>query len=286
MDVLIKTDLKLPFVHRGKVRDTYSYGGNLLIISTDRISAFDSVFAEGIPKKGEVLNRLSIFWFKKTANIVENHFLSERMPVQLSSLKGRAMIVRKAQPIPIEAVVRGYLTGSGWKEYKEKGTVAGIKLPPGLNNGSKLPQPMFTPSTKAEKGHDINISVEEAEKMFGKENVNFIKEKAIALYQFGHDYLLQRGLVLADTKFEFGKIEGGKIILIDEALTPDSSRYWLKEQYDKGILESMDKQFLRNYLEKSGWNKEPPAPKLPQEIVQKTSERYRMAYKMITGENI
>lgn len=286
MEVITKTDLKLPFIHRGKVRDTYSYGGNLFIVSTDRISAFDSVFAEGIPKKGEVLNRLSIFWFKKTRSIVKNHFLSERMPAQLSSMTGRAMIVKKAQPFQIEAVVRGYLTGSGWKEYQEKGTLGGMKLPAGLRNGSRLPEPMFTPSTKAEKGHDINISAEETEKMLGKEAANFIKEKAIALYQFGHDYLLQRGLVLADTKFEFGKIEDGGIILIDEALTPDSSRYWLKEQYDRGVLESMDKQFLRDYLEKSGWNKEPPVPKLPADIVQGTSERYLMAYRMITGESI
>ncbi len=285
MSVITKTDLKLPFLHRGKVRDTYEFDGNLLIVSTDRVSAFDSVFAEGIPKKGAVLNQLSAFWFKKTKSIIENHFITDAMPEHLKAMQGRAMIVKRAKLIPMEAVVRGYLTGSGWKEYKEKGTLAGIKLPAGLKNGSKLPEPQFTPSTKAESGHDINISVEEAEKMFGKEAADFVKKSAISLYKFAHDYLLTKGLVLADTKFEFGYV-GSKIILIDEAITPDSSRYWLKEQYDKGILESMDKQFLRNYLESSGWNKEPPAPALPEEIIEKTSERYKAAYKMITGEEV
>lgn len=285
METITKTDINLKFVHRGKVRDTYEFDGNLLIVSTDRISAFDSVFAEGIPNKGKVLNQLSEFWFKKTRHIIENHFITGQLPENLKSMQGRAMIVKRAKLIPMESVVRGYLTGSGWSEYKEKGTLAGIPLPAGLKNGSRLPEPMFTPSTKAEVGHDQNISVAEAEAMFGKETVASIMENAIALYKFAHDYLLTKGLVLADTKFEFGKV-GDKIILIDEALTPDSSRYWLKEQYDKGILESMDKQFLRDYLEKSGWNKEPPAPALPKEIVEKTSERYMMAYKMIAGEEL
>lgn len=285
METITKTNLKLKHVHSGKVRDTYEFDGNLLIVSTDRVSAFDSVFTEGIPNKGAVLNQLSSFWFRKTKHIISNHFITDAMPEHLKSMQGRAMIVKRAKPVAMEAVVRGYLTGSGWKEYREKGTLAGIKLPAGLENGSRLAQPMFTPSTKAETGHDINISVEEAEKLFGKEDVDFIREKAIELYNFAHEYLLTRGLVLADTKFEFGN-SGGSIILIDEAITPDSSRYWLKEQYDKGILESMDKQFLRDYLEKSGWNKEPPAPALPKEIVEKTSERYVMAYKMITGESL
>lgn len=285
MEVITRTNLNLKHIHSGKVRDTYEFEGNRLIISTDRISAFDSVFAEGIPKKGHVLNQLSAFWFKKTRHIMENHFISDEMPEALKNMQGRAMLVKSAELIPMEAVVRGYLTGSGWKEYKEKGTLAGIKLPPGLKNGSKLPEPMFTPSTKAETGHDINISVGEAEKLFGKNEADFIKQKVIELYKFAYEYLLTRGLVLADTKFEFGKV-GDKIILIDEALTPDSSRYWLKKQYDKGILESMDKQFLRDYLEKSGWNKEPPAPSLPNEIIQKTSERYVMAYRMIIGKEL
>ncbi|MBU0586401.1 phosphoribosylaminoimidazolesuccinocarboxamide synthase [Candidatus Micrarchaeota archaeon] len=280
-----KAEIDLPFVHRGKVRDTYELDGNLLIISTDRISAFDSIFPNPIPRKGEVLNRLSLFWFKKTRDIVKNHLISDQMPENLKSVQGRAMIVKKAQVVPMESVVRGYLTGSGWKEYKEQGTLAGIKLPEGLKNGSRLPEPTFTPATKAESGHDINISVEEAENMFGKETVDFIKSKAIALYNFAHDYLLTHNLILADTKFEFGKTEDG-IILVDEALTPDSSRYWLMNQYEKGILDSMDKQFLRNYLEQSGWNKEPPAPQLPEEIINKTSERYLKAYEMITGEKL
>lgn len=285
MDTITETALKLPFLHRGKVRDTYELDGNLLIVSTDRISAFDSVFAEGIPKKGAVLNQLSAFWFRKTKHIAENHFITDIMPESLKDMEGRAMVARRAEPVKMEAVVRGYLTGSGWKEYREKGTLAGAELPPGLQNGSRLPEPMFTPSTKAETGHDVNISVAEAEEMFGKETAASIMEKSIALYNFAHEYLLTRGLVLADTKFEFGK-SGGRIILIDEAITPDSSRYWLKGQYDKGILESMDKQFLRDYLEKSGWNKEPPAPKLPDDIILKTSERYLMAYKMIAGEEL
>ena len=285
MEVLLKSSLDLPFVHRGKVRDTYEIENDLLIISTDRISAFDSVFAEGIPKKGEVLSRISAFWFKRTGHIIENHFITDRMPPNLATLQGRAMIVKRATVIPIEAVVRGYLTGSGWKEYKENGTVSGIKLPPGLKNGSRLPSPMFTPTTKAEQGHDLSITLDEARKMFGEKEIAYIGEKAIMLYQFAHDYLLEKGMVLADTKFEFGKI-GDKIILIDEMVTPDSSRYWLKKEYDEGVLASMDKQFLRDYLEKSGWDKEPPAPKLPEEIVKKTSERYTDAYEMVTGEKI
>ncbi len=285
MEVLLKSNLDLPFVHRGKVRDTYEIENDLLIISTDRISAFDSVFAEGIPKKGEVLSRISAFWFKRTGHIIENHFITDRMPPNLATLQGRAMIVKRATVIPIEAVVRGYLTGSGWKEYKEKGTVSGITLPPGLKNGSRLPSPMFTPTTKAEQGHDLSITLDEARKMFGEKEIAYIGEKAIMLYQFAHDYLLEKGMVLADTKFEFGKI-GDKIILIDEMVTPDSSRYWLKKEYDEGVLASMDKQFLRDYLEKSGWDKEPPAPKLPNEIVKKTSERYTDAYEMVTGEKI
>lgn len=284
-ETIIKTELTLPFVHSGKVRDIYELEKNFLIVSTDRISAFDCVFNEGIPKKGPVLNKLSIFWFKKTSHIIENHFITDKMPENLKSLEKRAMIVKKARVIPIEAVVRGYLTGSGWKEYEENGTLHGIKLPGGLKNGVKLSEPVFTPTTKANTGHDLAISSEEAEKMFGKKEVDFIKEKSIALYKFAHEYLLSRGLVLADTKFEFGKVEN-KIILIDEALTPDSSRYWLKPEYEKGILESMDKQFLRNYLGRISWNKEPPAPSLPAEIVQKTSERYLMAHRMITGEEL
>lgn len=285
MEIITKTELNLPLLHRGKVRDTYALDGNRLIISTDRVSAFDVVFSEGIPHKGAVLNQLSAFWFRKTSHIIENHFITDIMPEHLHQLQGRAMIVKTAKPIPMEAIVRGYLAGSGWKEYKEKGTLGGVKLPPGLKEGSRLPQPQFTPSTKAEVGHDVNISVEEAEQLFGKEEVDFIRTKAIELYNFAHEYLLSKGLVLADTKFEFGKREG-KIILIDEALTPDSSRYWLKEQYDKGVLESMDKQYLRNYLEKSGWNKQPPAPSLPPHIIENLSERYVRVYRMITGEEL
>lgn len=281
MQVITKTELNLPFFKKGKIRDSYIIDKNLLIISTDRISAFDCVFNEGIPYKGNVLNKLSVFWFNKTQHIVENHFITDEMPEDFKFLEGRAMIVKKTQPILLEAVVRGYLTGSAWKEYKEKGSISGIELPSGLKDGSKLEEPIFTPATKADQGHDMNVSLGHTKELFGEQTMNFIKEKSIELYNFAHKYLLSCGLVLADTKFEFGRT-GYKLILIDEALTPDSSRYWLKEQYDEGILENLDKQFLRDYLEKSKWNKEPPVPKLSSDIIRQTSERYLMAYKMIT----
>ncbi|MBI5228116.1 phosphoribosylaminoimidazolesuccinocarboxamide synthase [Candidatus Micrarchaeota archaeon] len=293
MDALLTSDLQLPKFRKGKVRDSYELGRDLLMIATDRLSAFDVVFNEGIPHKGEVLNKISIFWFSKTKNIIENHFLTDQMPPAHKLpgyLNGRSMIVKRTEPLMLECVVRGYITGSGWKEYQQKGTVCGIVLPKGLKNGSKLPKPIFTPSTKAEKGlHDENISENKAIEIVGKETYKTIKQKSLELYEFARDYVEKHGLILADTKFEFGKLsQNGKeqIILIDEALTPDSSRYWLKEKYDLGVLESMDKQFVRDYLEKLGWNKSPPPPPLPKEIIEKTSKRYLDAYEMITGENL
>jgi len=286
MEAVTETKLELELLKKGKVRDTYVLDNKLLMVASDRLSAFDVVFKEGIPRKGEVLNRLSMFWFSRTKDIINNHFLSDEVPENLPSyLKGRSMLVNKCNPIPLECVVRGYITGSAWKEYQKSGTVCGIELPAGLQNGSELHQPIFTPSTKADTGHDENITEEKAKEIVGKDVYSTLKEKSLELYKFGKEHAWSSGLVLADTKFEYG-YRDGEIILIDEALTPDSSRYWLKEKYDLGVLESLDKQFVRDYLEKTNWNKSPPPPALPEDIVQKTSERYLLAYKMLTGEEL
>ncbi|MEW5996332.1 MAG: phosphoribosylaminoimidazolesuccinocarboxamide synthase [Candidatus Micrarchaeota archaeon] len=286
MEVITHTDLKLPLISRGKVRDVYSLNNEILMVSTDRVSAFDVVFSEGIPWKGAVLNSLSAFWFEKTKGIIPNHLISTEVPKGLPSfLKGRSMVVRKTTPLKIEAVVRGYLTGSGLKEYQKTGKVCGIPLPPGLKNGDKLPGPIFTPSTKAEAGHDINIPFEEAKKILGDEDAEFVRLKALALYRFAHEYLLNRGFVLADTKFEFGRT-GNEIILIDECITPDSSRYWDREEYRKGKLVSSDKQYLRDYLETLEWNKTPPPPPIPPEVVRNLSRKYLDAYERITGHKL
>lgn len=287
METITETSLSLPLVRKGKVRDTYELDNNLLMVATDRLSAFDVVFNEGIPSKGQVLNTVSAFWFSKTKDIIDNHLISTEVPDDLPGyLKGRSMVVKKGKPILLECVVRGYLTGSGWKEYQKSGTVCGIKLPEGMKNGDKIENPIFTPSTKAETGHDENITEEKAAEIVGRETLDFVKKKSLALYEFGRDYAYDRGLVLADTKFEFGYGPEGSIILIDEILTPDSSRYWMKEDYEKGELLSLDKQFVRDYLEKTDWNKQPPAPPLPGDVIEKTSERYLKAYKMITGEDL
>lgn len=286
MEVITHTDLELPLIHRGKVRDVYSFGENILMVATDRVSAFDVVFNEGVPWKGTVLNSLSAFWFRKTQDIIENHMISLEVPKGLPPwLLGRSMVVQKAVPLKIEAVVRGYLTGSGWKDYQKDGKVCGITLPPGLKNGSRLPEPIFSPSTKAEKGHDENISFSEAEKIVGKEAAAYVRDKAIELYNFGHDHLLKCGFVLADTKFEFG-IFNDEIILIDECMTPDSSRYWDRAEYEKGRLVSSDKQYLRDYLETLNWNKAPPPPPIPPEVVQNLSKKYLDAYERITGHKL
>lgn len=269
------------------MRDTYKLDDDILMVATDRLSAFDVVFREGIPNKGRVLNALSAFWFGKTRDIIENHLITTDIPEELPDyLKGRSMVVKKATPVLLECVVRGHLTGSGWKEYQKSGTVCGIKLEDGLKNGSRIGQPVFTPSTKAEEGHDININEQKAEEIVGKNTLEFVKRKSLELYEYGRDYAFDRGLVLADTKFEFGYNEEGGIILIDEILTPDSSRYWLKEEYGNGRLVSLDKQFVRDYLEKTDWNKQPPPPPLPPDVVKKTSERYLQAYRMLTGEEL
>ncbi|MEM4348611.1 MAG: phosphoribosylaminoimidazolesuccinocarboxamide synthase [Candidatus Anstonellaceae archaeon] len=286
MEVITKTQLDLPLFSKGKVRDTYQLeDGNLLMIATDRISAFDVVFNEGIPYKGVVLTQLSLFWFEKLKHIVGNHLVSDRVPKGLPGfLEGRSMVVKKATPIKLECVVRGYLAGSGLKEYNEKGTVCGIRLPAGLKNSSKLPNPIFTPSTKEEIGHDINITDEEGKKLIGSETYEKLKEISLKLYQTAADFAAKRGIILADTKFEFGFYDG-QIILIDEVLTPDSSRYWPADEYQEGKNQkSFDKQYVRDYLESIGWNKQPPPPKLPPEIISKTTEKYIEAYERLTGK--
>jgi len=286
MDAITNTELRLPLLHRGKVRDVYSFGDSILLVATDRVSAFDVVFNEGVPHKGEVLNMLSAFWFNKTKDIIDNHMLTLEMPEGLPPyLNGRGMIVKKATPMKIEVIVRGYLTGSGLKDYQKTGKVCGIELPPGLKNGSRLPEPIFTPSTKAEKGHDINITLNEANKLVGAEAAAYIRDKAIELYRFGHSHLWEKGFVLADTKFEFG-VFNEEIILIDECMTPDSSRYWDRAEYEKGNLVSSDKQYLRDYLETLDWGKSPPPPALPKEVVQELSRRYLDAYSRITGHKL
>lgn len=289
----MQTDFKdLKFHKRGKVRDVYDLGDNLLIISTDRISCFDVVLSCGIPFKGKVLTSMSCFWFDFTKDIIQNHFVTSdisKYPQELKKYKdqliGRSMLVLKTKPLPVECVVRGYLTGSGWKEYKEKQSVCGIKLPAGLLESDKLPEIIFTPSTKADVGHDMNVTQEYIEGLIGKDTTRKLRDTSIMLFKKACDYAAGCGIIIADTKFEFG-VYKDQIILIDEALTPDSSRFWPKDEYLRGKPQpSFDKQFVRDYLESLDWDKIPPAPELPQEIIQKTSQKYLEAYKRITGKN-
>lgn len=279
--------LKLLF--RGKVRDIYDLGDELLLVATDRLSAFDVVFPNPIPGKGEILTQVSLFWFEKMKKIIPNH-ISDKPVEDLFKTKEevalyakRSMRVKKTKPLAIEAVVRGYLAGSGWNDYQKTGAVCGIKLTSGLKESQKLPEPIFTPATKAPQGqHDENISIEQAVKIVGKETAEKVRDVSLRIYKEGADYAESRGLILADTKFEFGHLNG-QLILIDEVLTPDSSRFWPKDQYRVGISPpSFDKQFVRDYLLKIGWNKKPPAPELPKEIVEKTSEKYHEALKRLT----
>jgi len=277
----------LKLYKRGKVRDIFEVGSNLLIVSTDRISCFDVVLPDPIPLKGVILNQLSVFWFNFTKDIIENHLLTdkiEEMPQEVKRYKDllekRVMLVKKTKPIPIECVVRGYLEGSAWREYKEKGEACGEKLPSGLKKGDRLPQPLFTPATKEEKGHDINIAFSIMESKIGKENAQYIKRVSLEIYKKASLFAERQGIIVVDTKFEFG-IEGEKIILIDEVLTPDSSRFWPKEE-----KVSLDKQFVRDYLESVNWNKKEPAPHLPLQIIAETQKRYEEIYKKITGLNI
>jgi len=293
VDVVLKTEIpELELFSRGKVRDIYKLNGNLLIVSTDRISAFDYVLPNGIPYKGIVLNKLSEYWFKFTEDIVENHMITtdiDEFPDELkkySILMHRSMIVKRAKRIDIECIVRGYLVGSAWREYEKDGSVCGIKLPKGLVEAEKLPEPIFTPSIKSERGHDINITEEKAKSIAGDEILEEIKEKSIKIYEKASRHAESKGIIIADTKFEFG-IYDNELILIDEILTPDSSRFWPREAYTPGrAQESLDKQFVRDYLEEINWNKKPPAPKLPESIVEETSRRYIEIYERLTGSKI
>jgi phosphoribosylaminoimidazole-succinocarboxamide synthase len=270
--------------HRqGKVRDIYDAGDELLFVATDRISAFDYVLASGIPDKGKVLTQLSAFWFDRTRHIVANHLISTDVP----EFPGRAMRVRKTTPILIECVARGYLSGSGWKDYQATGSVCGVSLPAGLRESDRLPQPIFTPATKAASGHDINISEAEAGRLIGEQLVAAVRDLTLKLYAFGAAHAESRGIIMADTKFEFGLDSGGEIILIDEVMTPDSSRYWPQDQYRPGGAQpSFDKQFVRDYLEDIRWNKQPPVPSLPDDVVRRTSDKYVEAYRRLTGADL
>ena len=291
-DALLQSDLPFP-VRRGKVRDVYDLGDSLLIVATDRISAFDVIMPNGIPNKGKILTALSLFWFDRFAD-VENHLIAAdvgRYPGKLSpfarQIEGRSMLVRKAAVVPVECVARGYLAGSGWKEYREGGTVCGVRLPPGLRQCDRLPEPIFTPATKAESGHDLNISFEGMKRHTGRADPEEMRDKTLAIYKRAADYALGRGVIIADTKFEFGLVEGGRLILIDEILTPDSSRFWPADQYQPGRDQpSFDKQFVRNWLEGQPWDKTPPAPRLPDDVVEGTRRRYLEAYERLTGKRL
>jgi phosphoribosylaminoimidazole-succinocarboxamide synthase len=293
-DPILSLDLPgITKVKSGKVREVFDLGDSLLFVATDRISAFDCVMPNGIPRKGEVLTQISHFWFDQTENWLPNHRLlkaidplPERLKPFASVLNGRSMIVRKTQPLPIECVVRGYLSGSGWKEYQKSGSVCGIALPPGLVESSELPEPIFTPATKAESGHDENISFEEASRLTGPAIAQQARDLSLKLYRFARDYARTRGILIADTKFEFGLVDG-TLILIDEVLTPDSSRFWPAEHYAPGRGQpSFDKQFVRDHLETLDWDKTPPAPALPSEIVAKTQAKYLEAYRLLTGASL
>jgi phosphoribosylaminoimidazole-succinocarboxamide synthase len=286
--------LELPGIEKvrsGKVREIFDLGDRLLFVATDRISAFDCIMPNGIPRKGEVLTQISYFWFGQTKDFQPNHLISQAgdpLPANLkpfaAQLSGRSMIVKKAKPLAIECVVRGYLAGSGWKEYRASQTVCGIKLPPGLKESSELPEPIFTPATKAETGHDENISFEQAAEIVGKDVAEKVRSASLKIYNTARDYARKRGIIIADTKFEFGSLDGD-LILIDEVLTPDSSRFWPADQYQPGKGQpSFDKQFVRDYLETLDWNKTPPAPPLPPDVVAKSQAKYLEAYERLTGK--
>lgn len=289
-------ELELPGIKKlksGKVREIFDLGDRFLFVASDRISAFDVIMPNGIPRKGEVLTQISYFWFAQTESFQPNHLISrpgDPLPSNLQpfadKLAHRSMIVKKAKPLAIECVVRGYLAGSGWKEYREHQSVCGIKLPPGLKDSSELPEPLFTPATKAETGHDENISFDEAARIVGGDIAEHVRAASMKIYNFARDYARKRGIIIADTKFEFGELDG-KLILIDEVLTPDSSRFWPADQYQPGKSQpSFDKQFVRDYLETLDWNKTPPGPMLPPDVVGKTTAKYLEAYERLTGKKL
>jgi phosphoribosylaminoimidazole-succinocarboxamide synthase len=295
---LLETTLSgLTLQRRGKVRDVYDLGSQLLIVATDRISAFDYVLGSGIPDKGRVLTQLSAFWFNELSDVTPHHLVSvnpDEFPAAArphrAALAGRSMLVAKTNPVPIECVARGYLSGSAWKEYQQSGAVCGVRLPAGLLESDRLPEPIFTPATKAESGHDVNVSEDEAGRLVGRDLVARLKALTLELYRRGAAHAAARGIVVADTKFEFG-LSGGTspdhLLLIDEVLTPDSSRFWPKEEYKPGQGQpSFDKQYVRDYLESIRWNKQPPVPSLPDTVVQRTREKYLEAYRLLTGRSL
>ena len=291
MGIVTKTDLPLKAFKKGKVRDVYETNDKLLLIVTDRISAFDFVLPDPIPNKGIYLTQISKFWFDYFKDKIPNQVISadvddfpEEIQNQKDVLNGRSMLVKKAKVFPIECIVRGYLSGSAWKSYQKDGTVCGIKLPPGLKESDKFDEPLFTPSTKAESGHDINISYEKMKKLIGKEDAEKIKELSLKIYKEGAEYARKKGIIIADTKFEFGKIDD-QIILVDEILTPDSSRFWPADLYEPGKSQpSFDKQYVRDYLSSTGWDKNSDPPNLPPEVVSETQNKYQEAYERITGK--
>ena len=298
--VLINSDLLLPVFVKGKVRDTYNLGKQLLIVATDRLSAFDVVLPCGIPDKGQVLNQISAYWFNETKNIIPNHVidlvdnpkvLDKYLPADKrfaypAYLSGRSMLVKKVKRLPVECVVRGYLAGSAWVEYQKSGTAFGIPLPKKMLESQELPEPLFTPTMKADTGHDMPMSIEKMGKLIGVEMANNIKEKSLAIYNFARKQAISKGIIIADTKFEFG-LEEDKLIIIDEMLTPDSSRFWDARLYKPGQSQpSYDKQPVRDWLTNTGWNKEPPAPMLPPEVIESTSRIYRTAYERVTGKKL
>jgi phosphoribosylaminoimidazole-succinocarboxamide synthase len=291
--IILKTELPLEPKVRGKVRDVYETDDKLLIVATDRISAFDYVLGSGIPDKGKVLTQLSIFWFDFLKDVVPTHFLTADLtsfPSPFSGfrdqLEGRSMLVKKARMVDIECVARGYLSGSGWKEYQANQTVCGIRLPAGLRESDKLPEPIFTPATKAQTGHDENISFDKTVKLIGGELAEKLRDLTLEIYRRASAYSASRGMLLADTKFEFGFVQD-QLVLADEVLTPDSSRFWPAGSYQPGGAQlSFDKQYVRDYLEQIRWNKQPPAPSLPEAVAQKTSEKYKEAYKVLTGKDL
>ncbi|MFC1917295.1 phosphoribosylaminoimidazolesuccinocarboxamide synthase [Chloroflexota bacterium] len=296
----MKTELPLPVFLHGKVRDTYDLGNQLLIVATDRISAFDVVLPNGIPQKGFVLSQLSLFWFRSTATLITNHLLEpvdelkdldcymvtgQRFPCP-EYLIGRSMIVKKVERVPVECVVRGYLSGSAWAEYELSGTINGRSMPKGMKESQQFPEPLFTPTTKADTGHDEPLTGTQLVKLVGKETARILEEKTLEVYNYAAKYALSKGIIIADTKFEFG-VDDGELILIDELLTPDSSRFWDTELYQVGKSQpSFDKQPVRDWLVQAGWNKEPPAPELPPQVVAATTQRYVSAYERLTGRTV
>ena len=293
-NVILETNLPgVKLLSRGKVRDIYEVGDELLIVATDRISAFDYILPTGIPRKGEVLTQLSLFWFDFLKNVVPTHIITadvetypEPLPQFRDQLARRSMLVTRCEMLPVECVARGYLAGSGWKDYQKTGAVCGVKLPPGLQESSRLPEPIFTPATKATSGHDVNVSFDEAAEMIGRDVAEKVRDLTLDIYSRAAEYARERGIIIADTKFEFGFVDG-ELVLADEVLTPDSSRFWPADEYEPGRPQrSFDKQYVRDYLESIHWDKKPPAPALPPEVARNTSEKYLEAYRRLSGREL